>query len=372
MSFGATVNEGTLPLSTSATQVLHKTQNIMSDIQREIIEALQMNTEDLPETPTLDPADSPLNYPVRENLHREEFERIPTPDDAPEQEIGNGSGSQNMGVPSQETLAFADFILDSANNIIEVGAGFFVKIRKDEDFYSYEELIQVINDQNKRNVKRLLLDDMDKAMLRPLLALVLRNRAKILSPEQQLLIALVSILIKKAQVVMEVRAENLILVDRIKEIIQQENQGQEPETIRSESGHPQNREEETPTEKSTQVDSFSNKSNQSTLPNQDQSSEEYQEYGTPVEESPVRGFENEDRSQVDPYSKAEIPTSQFERSRPNNSPDQHSKAPATSVPPYSPPTSIGKNHEPYSNLPEDVNPAISPTVPYPNLSDQEE
>ena len=198
----------------------------MSEIQKEIIEALQMSPEDLPEAKTLDPADSPLNYPVKEKdiagggTFSEEF---PTPDDAPEQQIGDQGGGPDLEVPSEQALAFADFILESANNVISVGAGFFIKIRKDESFYEYEELIQVIDDQNSQNVKRLLLDEMDKAMLKPLLALVLRKRAKVMTPEQQLLIALVSILIKKAQVVMEIRAENQILTERIKGIIEKEH-----------------------------------------------------------------------------------------------------------------------------------------------------
>ena len=199
----------------------------MSEIQNEIMEALQMNPEDLPEAKTLDPADSPLNYPVKEKdiagagKFSEEF---PSPDDAPEQQIGDQGGGPDLEVPSEQALAFADFILESANNVISVGAGFFIKMRKDKSFYEYEELIQVIDEQNSQNVKRLLLDEMDKAMLKPLLALVLRKRAKVMTPEQQLLIALVSILIKKAQVVMEIRAENQILTERIKGIIEKEHE----------------------------------------------------------------------------------------------------------------------------------------------------
>lgn len=207
----------------------------MSEIKQEIIEALQMKPEDLPPAQPLDPADSPLNYPVKEKdiAGGGDFkQQAPPPGDAPEQQIG-GEGDGQFDVPSAQTLAFADFILDAANNIIEVGAGFFIKIKKHDEFYAYEELIQVIDEQNTKNVRRLMLNEMDKAMLRPLLALVLRSRAKVLTPEQQLLVALFSILIKKAQVVMEVRAENQILTERIKGIIQEENsRQQEPDVSR--------------------------------------------------------------------------------------------------------------------------------------------
>jgi cell division protein FtsN len=51
---------------------------------------------------------------------------------------------------------------------------------------------------------------------------VLRKKAKKLTPEQQLMGAVVSVLMKKAQVVMEVRAENNLLEERILDIIREE------------------------------------------------------------------------------------------------------------------------------------------------------
>ena len=106
--------------------------------------------------------------------------------------------------------------------MLAVGGGYFVKIRKHQEFYEFEEIIQVVDQQNDKNVERIKLDKEDQALLRPLLAQVLRKKAKKLTPEQQLMGAVISILMKKAQVVMEVRAENSLLENRILDIVRQE------------------------------------------------------------------------------------------------------------------------------------------------------
>ena len=103
-----------------------------------------------------------------------------------------------------------------------VGGGFFIKIKKHKEFYDFEEVIQVIEEQNEKNIKRLKLDEEDKILLRPLLISMLKRKAKKLTPEQQLLGAVLSILMKKAQVVMEIKAENEILVERILDVIREE------------------------------------------------------------------------------------------------------------------------------------------------------
>ena len=104
-----------------------------------------------------------------------------------------------------------------------------MKIKKHKDFYDFEEIVQVIDEQNAKNVKRIKLDEEDKILLRPLLIAILKKKAKKLTPEQQLLGAVLSILMKKAQVVMEIRAENEILLDRILEIIREEKANAMPE-----------------------------------------------------------------------------------------------------------------------------------------------
>lgn len=166
------------------------------------------------------------------------------PSDAPEQEIdaepteeekkesgsGTGNGEGEFSMPLEHAGLMADSIIGTINNtVLEVGAGYFVTIRKHKDFYDFEEVIQVIEEQNTKNIKRIKLDEEDKALLRPLLIHILRKKAAALSPEKQLLMVALSIIIKKAKVVMEIRSENEMLVERIRDIIRKEVRGYEEE-----------------------------------------------------------------------------------------------------------------------------------------------
>lgn len=153
--------------------------------------------------------------------------------DAPEQEIDEHESDDNVTsekesfeLPTAHAQQAADAILGVTDNLLEVGGGFFVKIRKHKLFFDFEEVIQVIDQQNEKNVQRIKLEPEDKILLRPLLAAVLKKRAQRLTPEQQLLGAVVSILFKKVQIVAEIRAENEFLVERILHIIKEESEGE--------------------------------------------------------------------------------------------------------------------------------------------------
>ncbi|WP_010182458.1 hypothetical protein [Aquimarina agarilytica] len=157
-------------------------------------------------------------------------EKAAAPLDAPEQTFEANSSEEvtiqeeadvELLSNAQATQA-ADALLGMTNNLLEVGGGYFVKINKHEAFFEFEEIIQLIDEQNTTNVERIKLDKEDQALLRPLLAQVLKKKAKKLTPEQQLIGAIISILVKKAQVVMEVRAENSLLEGRILQIIKEE------------------------------------------------------------------------------------------------------------------------------------------------------
>jgi hypothetical protein len=165
--------------------------------------------------------------PKQEQQVKEEFS------DAPEQEFEEpteeekqektGQESGEFSMPLEHAQLMADSIIGTINNtVLEVGGGYFVTISKHKDFYDFEEIIQVIDEQNVKNIKRLKLDEEDKALLRPLLVHILRKKSAALSPEKQLLMVALSILIKKAKVVMEIRAENEMLVERIRDIIRKE------------------------------------------------------------------------------------------------------------------------------------------------------
>jgi hypothetical protein len=194
-------------------------------------------------TESKDSSDKTENKPGDESKEQPKEKPKEEPLDAPEQEIDAESTEENTGtthtsseesgefnVPIGHATMMADTILGVVNNtLLEVGAGYFITIRKHKDFYDFDEVIQVIEEQNVKNIKRIKLDEEDKAMLRPLLIHVLRKKAKVLTPEQQLLGVALSIIIKKAKVVMEIRAENEMLVERIRDIIRKEVRGYEEE-----------------------------------------------------------------------------------------------------------------------------------------------
>lgn len=220
----------------------------MSEVHDEIRAIL--SSQESPELEELETEDqSPLNEPVVNDelpdsekeesdeeddrgdivFHPDEIEEVEEPLDAEEQEIDEDYDDSSMDqeeeefeVPTGHARQAANTILGMTDNLLAVGGGFFVKIKKHKEFYEFEEIIQVIDGQNQKNVKRIKLDAEDKALLRPLLIAMLKKKAKKLTPEQQLMGALISIMMKKAQVVMEIKAENDILTQRILDIIRQE------------------------------------------------------------------------------------------------------------------------------------------------------
>jgi hypothetical protein len=170
------------------------------------------------------------------------------PTDAPEQKIDEHAEPESepdsapnpdeFTIPLEHAGLMADSIIGTIDNtLFEVGGGYFVTIRKHKDFYEFDEVIQIIEEQNVKNVKRLKLDEEDKALLRPLIVQLLRKKAAALTPEKQLLMVVISILIKKAKVVMEMRSENEILVERIRDIIRKEVAAGKQEASMSSHAH---------------------------------------------------------------------------------------------------------------------------------------
>jgi hypothetical protein len=161
--------------------------------------------------------------------------------DAPEQEIKQGdipdSVDEGVEIPLSHATMAADTFIGVTDNVLEIGGGFFITIKKHADFIDMDEVVEVIESQNTRNVKRFRLDPEDKALLRPLLVVIIRKRAKVLTPEQQLAAAVISILIKKFRLAMQIRAENEILVERIREIVNGESEPKDSSTSAEQSQH---------------------------------------------------------------------------------------------------------------------------------------
>lgn len=215
----------------------------MSEINDRIQEVL--NNTDIPFEELDQAENSPLNEPVVSHSEQEDTGNADTdpgpaeagdapeeaqskePLDADEQHIDehyreSAPQEEEFEIPEGHARQAADTILGMADNVLEVGGGFFVKIKKHKEFYEFEEIIQVIERQNEKNIRRIKLDEEDKVLLRPLLVAVLKKKAQKLTPEQMLLGALLSIIMKKGQAVLEIKAENEILVERILDIIREE------------------------------------------------------------------------------------------------------------------------------------------------------
>ena len=198
-----------------------------------------LNTETMLEE-QIEANDSPLNAPVIEKdiaggIANPEAQAA-QPGDAPEQPIGQQTQEEQkppFELPANEAKMAADSILGVASHVLKLGGGFLIKLRKHKEYYDFEEVIQLIDEANERNVKRLALDEEDKALIRPLLIEVLKKRATRLTPEHQLIAVLLSIMMKKAQAVMEIRQENDILTERILDAIREEK-AEHQETARQE------------------------------------------------------------------------------------------------------------------------------------------
>jgi len=216
-----------------------------TETRQTIEEALASPQDQISFEPLAEEKVTPLNQPVTEKATDPAAGQIDTAAsdandpfyqsdqqlDAPLQEIseepyepGESASEETFELPNEAASQAAEALLGVTDNFLEIGGGFLVRIKKHKAFYEFEELVQVIDEQNEKNITRIKLEEADKILLRPLLIAVLKKRAQHLSPEQQLLGAIVSILFKKAQIVVQVRTENQALSDRILSIIKQQKE----------------------------------------------------------------------------------------------------------------------------------------------------
>jgi hypothetical protein len=171
----------------------------------------------------------------------EEVEEIQLPPtDAPEQiideeeepetdEIENktNNSASHLDHADQHAKIAADSFIGIANNILEIGGGFFIKIKRKKSHFYFDELLErsqieefprigdKIDIQNEKNFNRIKLDSTDIALLRPILIEVLKNQSKQMTPEQQLAAVAISIAVKKGQAIAEIKAENRLFVQQL-------------------------------------------------------------------------------------------------------------------------------------------------------------
>ena len=235
----------------------------------EITEHLNVAPEDIPLEHVLDPSDSPLNEPVAEDQiglasgntsappPHESMQGSEAPDlsaydapepsfePAPEDEPEEDAASEGFDMPDELVSMTADSYLGMVDYVLELSANFFIKIHKNSDFYEYDELVQMIDEQNAKNVARFKLDEDDKAMVKPVLELVIKRSGKSISPESQLVAVGGVIIIKKVQLAAQMRQENKSLTAKFQEIIEDDRkkkqeeakQQQELDELRSKVDH---------------------------------------------------------------------------------------------------------------------------------------
>ncbi|WP_027395068.1 hypothetical protein [Aquimarina latercula] len=199
--------------------------------QRNDISEAEKNSGKAMEQETFDARDeTPLDAPEQEIDERFEDDSTISDDNS---QANSDTEKEEFELPTDAAKQAADSIFGTVNNLIDLGGGYFVKIRKHKEFYDFDEIIELIDLQNDKNVKRIKLDKEDKALLKPLLVQILKRKAKKLTPERQLMAVVLSILFKKGRVVMEIKAENDLLVERILDIVREEkgysDQDLEPE-----------------------------------------------------------------------------------------------------------------------------------------------
>lgn len=220
-------------------------------------------------TLALKPPEPELNASTEEesNLPPEllaEFEKDNAPpEDAPEQEIdateeeeleGQESGAsqttqtaieprfENSEADHHAGIA-ADSLIGVADNLLETGGGFLVKLKKKSHYHDFDKWLGFekgnpnslntrIDDFNEKSIKRIKLDEEDKKQLKPVLKEVLKRKSKALTPEQQLMALGITILMKKGKAVIEMRNESRALQAHfdgvIKEHFQKEKEKETP------------------------------------------------------------------------------------------------------------------------------------------------
>ena len=147
----------------SATEPILEVDETIDDSQiAEEPEAIKSEEENTVQEPKQEPLDAP-----EQEIDAEESEEHPT----------EGTGD-NLNIPDSHSGIAADSVIGVTSHLLEVGAGFFVKIKKEKSFYRFEEVIQQLDSQNEKNVKRFRLDKDDEALLRPILIQVLNAKAQ--------------------------------------------------------------------------------------------------------------------------------------------------------------------------------------------------
>jgi len=204
---------------------------VPNDVKANIvpIDAATEEIDEGQESTTNDP-DNHSETPIEEVKEKE-------PLDAPEQVVDEQGGEEDdegnsdetkvirseFKIPDGHTEQTADVFIGMANNLIHVGGGFFVRIKRHKEFLEFDEVIEIIDEQNEKNVNRIKLDEEDIQLLKPILIQLIKEGGKAMTPSQQLWAAGASILIKKIQVIIMIKQENVLLEEKLINVIKEQS-----------------------------------------------------------------------------------------------------------------------------------------------------
>lgn len=118
-----------------------------------------------------------------------------------------GTGGAGMELPEEHAGLMADAFMGITDNVLTFAGGFFIKFKQRKEFLEFEGFQERIDKANARHEELLKLDDSERAMIRPLLIQVLQRKGQKLTPEHALIGAGITILMKKIQAVLQIRAD---------------------------------------------------------------------------------------------------------------------------------------------------------------------
>lgn len=116
---------------------------------------------------------------------------------------------------------FSTMLLAIGDSLLKLTGSSFVTIDKKEAYYNDTKACNTIDTTNKENIDKIGLNKNDTALLKPLMTKVVAKRVGRLTPERQLLAAVMTIMASKAQAVIQIKKDNKILEEKIIKIIQQ-------------------------------------------------------------------------------------------------------------------------------------------------------
>jgi len=149
--------------------------------------------------------------------------------------LGMMPGHAGLTIPDGSAEDTFEFFFTATNYALKSFGGRFVKIKIIKEYRKFPEIPPVINDHNDNQVEKILLDKDDKELLKePSITMIKKMGESVTKPENKFAMAVGMVLVKKLQVIPEIRKENRELEKRIKLLLaehthQQSMQQQQPQ-----------------------------------------------------------------------------------------------------------------------------------------------